>query len=355
MRKMTFVCSGHDEGLVRWALKYLCEAVNQEGVQAEIIDLAKTTDTSWMQDTEAVLVYRSFDLKALHLMRRLKQQGKFVMFFLDDYLFQPNCKYTGEWKMPMEPLLEADCLVSSSGRLLSHMPHKPKILRRSVIDDETFQIFNQEYRRDKSNFNIGWFGSLGRLNVMDMFVYDMLKTLNAGVPDGIQCTVHYFGSRGIPPFPKVVIREHLYITPSKWRELYASWTRFDLGAIINPLGENDEFSHCKSELKYVESGAMGVPLITARVTPYTEFVVEGENGFFASSSREYAEKLLLLMKDEALSRRVSANCKAHVLKGYNARDNAKQFLADVEKAMIESRQLKLQRHFGWSSIPRKPF
>ena len=361
--KMTFVCSGHDSGLIRWALKYLCEAVNWEGVQTEIVDLAKTTDTSWIQDTEAVLVYRSFDLKALHLMQRLKQSGKFVMFFLDDYLFQPGCKYTNGWMMPMEPLREADCLVSSSARLLSYMPKKPKILRRSVMDEESMQILSQSYRRDTSKFDIGWLGSLGRLGMMDKFVYDMLKALDAGILDGTKCTLHHFGARGYPQFPKVAIKEHLYVAPGEWKSLYSKWVGFDLGAVINPLNENDEFCHCKSELKYVESGAMGVPLVTSRVAPYTEFVIEGENGFFASKPKEYAEKLLLLMKDEALSRRVSENCKAYVVKNYNVQDNAKQFIADVNRAMteaqatieIESRESRLKRHFGWDGIPRKPF
>ena len=356
IRKIVFVCSGHDEGLQRWALRYLCEAVRKEGVPFSfVIDLSKTNDTHDADDADVVLVYRSFDLKALHFMRKMRYEGKFVMFFLDDYLFQPNCKYTHKWKMPMEPLHEADCLVSSSAKLLSKMPEKPKILRRSVMDYESVGLLTQEYRRSKTNFDIGWLGSLGRLGMMDRFVYDMLRIMDAWVPEDIKCTFHCFGSRNYPQFSKVAVKEHLYIKPGEWRTLYAKWVAFDLSAVINPLEEADEFCHCKSELKYVESGAMGVPMITSRITPYTEFIKEGENGFFASTPNEYAEKLLLLLRDEALSRRVSANSRAYVLRNYDVQENARKFLADVEVEIKKKQQLRVNQHFGWPNIPRKPF
>jgi hypothetical protein len=87
-----------------------------------------------------------------------------------------------------------------------------------------------------------------------------------------------------------------------------------------------------SELKFVESGAMGVPVVTSRVAPYTEFMVEGENGFFASVPGEFAEKVLLVMRDEALSRRVSRNAYDKVAEDYDVRKNALRFMEDLVAA-----------------------
>jgi len=358
-KNMVFVYNGHDAALVRWALTYLSEALRKQGVTVSVVNIATTEDEYWAEEADVVMVFRSFDLKILHMMRRMKAQGKFVMFFLDDYLFQPDCKYTGTWKMPMEHLYEADCLVSSSAKLLSKMPEKPKILRRSVLDAESIGILSREYRTDNSRFDIGWLCSSGRANTMDRFVYKMLQALDVNIPDGIKCTFHYFGRRAFTPFPKVITKEHLYVQPADWRSLYQIWGDMGLCALINPLEEADEFCQCKSELKFVEAAAMNVPLITSRVKPYTEFLKEGETGFFASTPKECAEKLLLLMNNEALSRTVSANSKAYLLEHYDVQKNAKQFLADVEAAMNKNLRILVQKNREWSEwaaiIQKKPF
>jgi glycosyltransferase involved in cell wall biosynthesis len=354
IKRIVFTYSGHDAALVRWALVYLGDALKREGISVSIVNFATMNDELWAEGTDVIMVYRSFDLKTLHMMRRMKAQGKFVMFFLDDYLFQPNCKYLNI-HVPMETIHEADCFVSSSARLLTKMPEKPKIHRRSVLDYESIKLLTQEYRRNKGEFNIGWLCGLGRTNKMDNFVYEMLQVLDSMIPEGIKCIFHSFGSRNYPQYSKLSINEQIYFAPEEWRSLYSKWTKLDLGVVINPLDESDEFNHCKSELKFVEAGAMGVPIITSRISPYTEFIKEGENGFFASTPEEYAWKLLTLLKDETLSRRVSENCNKYMLENYDVQKNAKQFLVDVEVAMKKQQQLRVNQHFGWPNIPGKPF
>lgn len=333
MKKIVFVSSGHEYGLVRLALRYLSDAINKEGIECILADLERSENIEHLEDADVVMIYRTFDQRSLNLIRRLREKC-FVMFFLDDYLFQPNCKYTYNWQAPIEHLEASDCLVSSSAVLLSKMPDKPKILRRTVLDEEAMGILNQEYRRDESIFNIGWIGSSGRRAMMDHFVYKILKILDQKLGNSdIKCYFYCFGNREYPQFDNVQVKEHFYIDPKLWKELYEKWVSFDLSVIINPLDETDDFCHCKSELKLIESGAMGVPLITSRVPPFTDITQEGINGFFASTPEEYVEKILLLKKDVELSRKVSKNVKEYVVKNYDVRDNAIKFLKDVKKAM----------------------
>jgi glycosyltransferase involved in cell wall biosynthesis len=350
---MPFVCNGHDFGLIRWALKYLCEAIKREGVNCYIVDLAKGDNPYWQEGVDVAMFYRCFDLQSLHLMRKLKREGKFVMFFLDDYLFQPNCKYTPGWVCPMEPMNESDALVSSSERLLTHMPDKPRIFRRSVMDYESMALLKQEYRRTPGEFNIGWLGGMGRRGMMDRFVYDMLRILDPMIPSGMKCTFNLFGPRDYPPFPRISVKEHLYVRTTDWKELYAKFVSFDMGAMINPLDESDEFCHCKSDLKYHEAGVMGVPMIVSRISPYAEFVKEGVNGLFASTPEEFAEKLALLMRDEVLSREISKATTAYTVENCDVQKNAQRFLADVEAAIKKTQQARVQQHFG--APLRKPF
>ena len=343
IKKMVFVCNGHDEMLIRWAVGTLADAISQQGIITKVIDLAKGGDERECSNADVVVVYRSFDYRTTRLMRRVSSSGRYVVFFLDDYLFQPNSKYTCGWTAPTDFLKEADCLMSSSNVLLSKMvSHKPKILRRSVLNGEAMGILNQEYRRKPEVFSIGWVAGKGRQKMMDGFISQFLQELNVGMggewwdgpakKGGVRCQFHCFGSRCFPSFPNLEIREHLYFHPDDWKGLYSKCVALDFGVMINPLDESDEFCHCKSELKLVESGAMGVPLVTSRIPPFTEILTEGENGLFASTPREFAEKVLMVMRNNELARKISFNAKKLVVEGYNVTENAKTFVEDVMRA-----------------------
>lgn len=339
VKNIVFLCNGHDEVLKRWALNCLAESLVKEGIQARVVDLAKGGRESELFLADVVVVYRSFDLRVLRLMRRLRAEGVFVFFFLDDYLFQQGCRYTGDWTTPMAPMEEADGLVSSSSFLLSKMPDKPKILRRSVLSEEAVSLLKQDYRRGE-RFSVGWTAGRGRFGVMDSFMRDFLKILDNRMEEGEECVFRCFGSRCFPATKKVEVREHVWFRPDDWKGLYTALKSFDLGVIVNPLEEDDDFCRAKSELKFVESGALGVPLVTSRVEPYTEFIREGENGFFASSPREFADKVLIVMRNEELSRAVSMSAGSIVVSEYNARANARKFFDDVMGVIDSIRRKK---------------
>jgi hypothetical protein len=88
-----------------------------------------------------------------------------------------------------------------------------------------------------------------------------------------------------------------------------------------------------SELKFVETAAMGVPLITSRVRPYIEFMKEGDTGFFATTPKEFAYKILMIMRNEKLARQVSDNAYRYMITNYNVDTNARKFIADIYAAM----------------------
>ena len=78
---------------------------------------------------------------------------------------------------------------------------------------------------------------------------------------------------------------------------------------------------------------MGVPLVTSRIPPYTEILKENETGFFASTPREFAEKILKVMRNEKLSRYVSENAKNMVREKYDVMINAQKFIDDIMDAV----------------------
>ena len=329
--KIVFVVNGHDDSLVRWSVGYLSAALQRTGVDSKVVDLRRGVEAC--DGADVVVVYRSFSDHTKNQMVRWKANGKYVMYFLDDYLFQPGCRYSSEYKLPiMDFLNTADCLVSSSMMLLSKMPDKEKILRRSVLDQEASQVLAQDYRRDKSVFVIGWLAGIGRRGFVDGFVVEFLSELDRELK-GERCDFKCFGHYGLPKFANISVKSYPYSPAANWRGLYERFVDMDMGVSINVLDEADEFCRCKSELKLVETGTMGVPIVTSRVPPFTEVVKEGETGFFASTPAEFAKKILLVMRDESLARKVSQSVKNLVRDGYNVDTNAKQFLEDVMRGL----------------------
>jgi glycosyltransferase involved in cell wall biosynthesis len=336
IRKMVFVCNGHNPSSIRWALEYLKDALIRGGTNVSIVDLGRGGKSSDCFGADVVMIYRCVDEKTFKLMGELKAKGSFVLYFLDDYIFQTNCKYGGtvkDWLAPVPFMNETNCSVSSSAYLLSKMQGKLKILRKTVLGPDGMKFAKQEYRRNRAIFSIGWTAGTGRKNWMDGLVAQSLQEVDNGLKPGEVFAFHYFGMKKFPAYKNVKVVGHECVPTEKWMEWYSKLKELDLGAVINPLEENDEWCHCKSGLKFVEAGAMGVPLVTSRVKPYTEFIMDGVNGFLASTPVEFAEKMLLLMRNDVLSRKVSYEVRKQVETDYDVDRNATKFLNDVREAM----------------------
>ncbi len=87
--------------------------------------------------------------------------------------------------------------------------------------------------------------------------------------------------------------------PSKLKEC-----AFDIA--VAPIIETG-FNQSKSDLKIKEYAALGLPVVASNITPYKESVMEGYTGFLASTGKEWFDYLELLIKDEALRKRLGKN------------------------------------------------
>ncbi len=105
----------------------------------------------------------------------------------------------------------------------------------------------------------------------------------------------------------------------KWIAARANW---DIGII--PL-VNTEFNKCKSELKYIEFTALGVPIVASDVDAYKDTIEEGVTGFLANNEDEWVNKLSMLIEDPKLRNGILNNAREDILKNYNLKSRAKQW------------------------------
>ena len=90
---------------------------------------------------------------------------------------------------------------------------------------------------------------------------------------------------------------------------------------IAPL-EDIPYNHCKSSIKYFEYTAMGLPGVYSRVTPYTSVIVEGKNGFTASSIHEWIDALSQLIENPHLREKITLAAQETVRRDWLLSDHA---------------------------------
>lgn len=86
---------------------------------------------------------------------------------------------------------------------------------------------------------------------------------------------------------------------------------------VIPLYEN-EFSKCKSPIKWIEMGALGVPCVTSHYSPYKELATEA-NGIFIEKNDKNAwiEGLSMLIEDKELRLKIGQEANNTVAKHYD--------------------------------------
>jgi hypothetical protein len=90
---------------------------------------------------------------------------------------------------------------------------------------------------------------------------------------------------------------------------------FDIG--IAPLSKGVPFNLSKSNIKFLEYSALGIPTVATDIEPYKE-IINGETGFKVDNSVDaWVDCISRLIEDAGLRDRIGENARAFVKKNYN--------------------------------------
>lgn len=128
---------------------------------------------------------------------------------------------------------------------------------------------------------------------------------------------------------------------------YMSWQRLmSYGARnyinIAPLDITNPFCHAKSELKYFEAAAVGVPTVASATDTFSRCIENKDNGMLASDDEEWYLSIKALLDDVGLYEHISKKAKAYALSHYSPDATAIEALAaykdiiDKAKSDLES-------------------
>lgn len=103
---------------------------------------------------------------------------------------------------------------------------------------------------------------------------------------------------------------------------------FDVGLV--PLADTP-FERAKFPFKLLQYMALGVPPVCARLGMAQELIVDGVNGFLASSAEEWEDRLALLAQDADLRHRVGAAARETVMDRFTVERNAPLLLEALSR------------------------
>jgi glycosyltransferase involved in cell wall biosynthesis len=147
-----------------------------------------------------------------------------------------------------------------------------------------------------------------------------------GVPDCIMKETH---KRIIKKFGWYDILDY----PKRLRQ----WN-FDI--CIAPLVDN-AFNRAKSNLRWLEYSALGIPCVAGNVEPYRKSISHGKTGMLAYETEEWVDCLSKLIKDTELRHKIGKAARRKVKSAYNMQKNVSMW-DEVYRTAIEQNKARLK-------------
>lgn len=118
----------------------------------------------------------------------------------------------------------------------------------------------------------------------------------------------------------------LDIEAIKWsgEEEIAQLQRMDIG--LYPLPLNEEWVLGKSGLKAIQYCALGIPTIATNVGCNDRVILNNETGYLVKTEEEWLQKLLKLIQDSNLRKKIGLAAREHISKIYSINANKGTYL-----------------------------
>lgn len=106
---------------------------------------------------------------------------------------------------------------------------------------------------------------------------------------------------------------------------------------LAPLEMGNPFCESKSELKFFEAGIMGVPTIASATDPYRRAIIDGVDGYVASTTDEWIDKLSRLIDNASLRQEMGAKALEKTLRDYSVQNAHQQEYYEYLNSKIRKR------------------
>ncbi len=254
-----------------------------------------------------VLVFqRQYRPEAMSEMLRWKERGKKIVIDFDDNFFQldphnvANRLYTPEVAERLKELVDAvDAVTTATGPLAEVYGAyaKTTLVLPNSLPERAFDF----ERRQPDRPIVGWQGS-------DSHQEDV-KLLRSPLNALSRRYDFEFVTAGYNPrslFKRVTARPWIKFTSEL--AYFEQFADFSIG--LCPLAKT-YFNEGKSDLKWLEYSAMGIPTVASSLEPYREIEHE-KTGLLARNAADWEKHIARLLEDDSLRSELGAAAREHV-------------------------------------------
>ncbi len=280
-----------------------------------------TSDPDLVDKADLVVIQRDFPryTQAYDLViKKARDEGKPVVYEIDDYLLElpqehpdrPIHYYTPAIFPMLRAAIEADLITTSTPALASYFrTFNPNVVVLPNLLVDRYWSFREHLKKPSdAPVVIGYLGSTSHLPDLEEVVPALQRLIQKY---GSLIQLKFWGLTppdGLKDLPNVSWVE-LMIPDYEKFSTYCSGLDCDI--FIAPL-KDSFFNSCKSPIKYLEYAALGIPSVFSRVAPYESIVVDGMNGFLASTPDEWVRGLGRLIENPDLRETVACQAQQTV-------------------------------------------
>lgn len=324
-----------------WRIDGVANRMNQRTPHAMYVTTWQKWNNKLPEGTNLVILEM---LASPDIVKTCHDQGAKVIWEADDAMLdsygdeRKNLqKVAGQHKnITIQVLNEVDAITVTTQILkdnYARFTDKPIYVLPNYVDYDLYGEDELLIKRTTDEIRIGWFGSQGHLEDLK----DVVPALKIVLEKYPNVKFVYCGFGGMSSDKKIteigwgedVFKE----LPREKREFYIGvredyWPvkhrtlDFDIG--ICPLID-DEFNWCKSHIKWMEYGVLGIPAVVSPVL-YKDYVTDGENALIARNTDEWVKHLSALIEDKELRNRIGKSAQETVKREHNLEDHWETFL-----------------------------
>ena len=276
-------------------------------------------------------------------------EKKLLLELDDNYISAPTYNPAHSFYAPNEPLrkLVIRQLETADGVIVS-TPYLKQVysdFNGNIIvapNSIDFELWGKAKRKRLPGIRIGWSG--GASHEEDLRIIEpVVRSILAKHPEVTFNFVH-----GIPEFLRGIDRVECvgkFARIDKYPQHIAS-QGWDIA--LAPLVDN-AFNRGKSNLRWLEAAALGIPCVASKVGHFADTIRDGIDGFLAEASRDFENYLEVLIRDSKLRRLMGQEAKDRVLRDFNVEITARKYAEDV-RALVDKVQVIPPQTVEWIGI-----
>jgi len=320
-----------------WRMTVPSRYMNQDALYIDIAESELVYE--FLEEYDILVVQRLCNWREYYTIERLKRSGKRIVYDIDDDIFDlpddnPAARYirADQYKAAAGTMRLCDVVTTTTEILKTRLkcPDKTLVIPNAIdLNDgypAKFQGSDDNFKRilwmGSGTHDRDWMECVGAIDRVLQEREDVRLLIYGNMPTIIK--------RHLADPLKVWWKGRIEFMDFKEVETYVEMTKETKAECgVAPLAGTN-FNAAKSNIKWLEYTAAGVPTIASNVSPFMEDIVSGQNGILVDSEDEWYEQIIALLDNpDKCSQLVEG-----AVKTVNERFDIKQVVHDWEEAIL---------------------